>query len=105
MVIRKAFKMKVYPDKIEEYAKRHNPIWPELEKKLKEHGVENYSIFLDTETNSLFGYVEIESEEKWNAIAETAICKKWWAYMTDLMETNDDNSPVSKDLKSLFYMP
>ncbi|RKN78678.1 L-rhamnose mutarotase [Ulvibacterium marinum] len=105
MVIRKAFKMKVYPDKIEEYAKRHNPIWPELEEKLKEHGVENYSIFLDAETNSLFGYAEVESEEKWNALAETAVCKKWWAHMTDLMETNNDNSPVSKDLESLFYMP
>jgi L-rhamnose mutarotase len=103
-MIRKAFKMKVYPDKIEEYTKRHNPIWPELQEVLKEHGVHNYSIFLDSETNSLFGYAEIESEEQWNAIADTEICKKWWAHMVDLMETNDDDSPVSIDLEGVFYM-
>lgn len=97
--------MKVYPDKIAEYIKKHNPIWPELEKILKEHGIHNYSIFLDEETNFLFGYAEVESEEKWNAIAKTDICKKWWAYMKDMMETNTDNSPVSVNLENVFYMP
>lgn len=104
-MIRKAFKMKVYPDKIEEYTKRHNPIWKELEEVLKNHGVHHYSIFFDSETHSLFGYAELESEEKWHAIADTEICKKWWEYMADLMETNSDNSPVSKDLKTVFYLP
>ncbi|MGB3149156.1 MAG: L-rhamnose mutarotase [Maribacter sp.] len=104
-MIRKGFKMKVYPDKIAEYIKKHNPIWPELEKILKEHGIHNYSIFLDEETNFLFGYAEVESEEKWNAIAKTDICKKWWAYMKDMMETNTDNSPVSVNLENVFYMP
>ena len=104
-MIRKAFKMKLYPDKMEEYTKRHNPIWPDLETTLKEHGVHNYSIFLDSDTDTLFGYVEVESEEKWNAIAQTTVCKKWWLYMADIMETNQDNSPVSKDLEPLFYMP
>lgn len=104
-MIRKAFKMKVFPDKVEEYEKRHNPIWKELEAVLKEQGVHNYSIFLDVDSNALFGYAEIESEEKWNAIAETDICKKWWSYMADLMETNEDSSPVSSDLKSVFHLP
>lgn len=43
--------------------KRHNPIWPELEKVLKDHGVLNYSLFLHAETRQLFGYAELESEE------------------------------------------
>lgn len=104
-MIRKAFKMKVYPDKIEEYGKRHNPIWPELKEVLKGHGVGNYSIFLDNETHSLLGYAEVESEEKWKAIAETEICRKWWRHMADLMETNADDSPISVDLTTIFYMP
>ena len=104
-MIRKAFKMKVYPDKIGEYINRHNPIWPELEKVLKEHGVHNYSIFLDSETHILFGYAEIGSEKKWKAIADTAVCKKWWAYMAPLMETNADYSPVSIDLNNIFHIP
>ena len=104
-MIRKAFKMKVYPDRIKEYTKRHNPIWKELESVLKNHGVHNYSIFFDDKTHSLFGYAEIESEEEWKAISDTKICKKWWDYMAGIMETTSDNSPVSIDLKSVFYMP
>ncbi len=104
-MIRKAFKMKVYSDRVEEYTKRHNPIWPELQEVLKDHGVHNYSIFLDIETHFLFGYAEIESEEKWEAIAHTEICKKWWAHMDSLMETNTDNSPVSVALEGVFYLP
>ncbi len=48
----------------EEYERRHNPIWPELEKVLKDYGVSNYSIFLHPETRQLFGYAEIHSEEQ-----------------------------------------
>lgn len=103
-MIRKAFKMKVYPDQIEEYTKRHNPIWTELEEVLKNHGVHNYSIFFDSETHVLFGYAELESEEKWKRIADTEICKKWWTHMAPLMETNEDNSPMSKVLKEVFHM-
>lgn len=62
-MIRKAFKMKIYPDKIGEYTKRHNPIWKELYDVLKSSGVHNYSIYFDPQTNNLFGYAEIESEE------------------------------------------
>ena len=75
-MIRKAFEMTLYPDKFSEYKKRQNPIWKELENVLKNHEVHNYSIFFDEETHVLFGYAEIESEEKWEAIAETEVCKK-----------------------------
>lgn len=103
-MIRKAFVMHVNPDKHEEYKKRHNPIWKELEQALKEHGVHNYSIFLDTDTSVLFGYAEIESPQRWQAIAQTAICKKWWAYMKEIMPSNPDNSPLSKELHEVFHI-
>ncbi|GAA3603434.1 L-rhamnose mutarotase [Flavivirga amylovorans] len=104
-MVRKAFKMKVFPDKTEEYIKRHTPIWKELEVVLKAHGVSNYNIFLEEETSFLFAFAEVASEEKWSEIANTDVCKKWWKYMSDLMETNDDNSPVSIELKQVFYLP
>ncbi len=55
-----AFKMKLFKGCEEEYKKRHDAIWPELEALLKETGIEDYSIFLDEETNSLFGVLKIE---------------------------------------------
>jgi L-rhamnose mutarotase len=103
-MIRKAFVMSVNPGCEEEYERRHRPIWPELEAVLKAHGVHNYSIFLHPETRQLFGYAEIESEERWAAIAATEVCQRWWQHMTDLMPTNPDASPVSRGLKELFHL-
>ena len=103
-MIRKGFLMRVHPDRHEEYRDRHNPIWPELEAVLKSHGVHNYSIFLDPETSRLFGYVEIEDEARWAAIARTGACQKWWAYMADIMPSNPDHSPESTDLQEVFLL-
>jgi len=103
-MIRKAFLMSVNPGSHDEYEKRHRPIWDDLEEVLKKNGVTNYSIFLDGETSQLFGYAEIESEELWNAIADTDECQRWWAYMRDVMPTNDDNSPESRGLKEVFHL-
>jgi len=103
-MIRKAFKMSVNPDKHAEYQKRHSPIWADLEKELKSHGSHHYSIFLDPETSELFAYVEIESEERWDAVSQTDACRRWWAFMKDIMPSNPDNSPISKELKQVFYL-
>ncbi len=45
-MIRKAFVMQVNADAHEEYQRRHNPIWPELEAVLKSHGAHHYAIIL-----------------------------------------------------------
>jgi L-rhamnose mutarotase len=103
-MIRKAFVMSVNPGSEDEYVRRHSPIWDDLHAVLKKHGVQNYSIFLEPKTNQLFGYAEIESEEKWSRITETDECKRWWAYMKDLMPTNEDDSPMSTDLKEIFHI-
>ena len=103
-MIRKAFLMTLKPGSREEYERRHNPIWPELQEVLKKHGVHNYSIFLERENDKLFAYAEIESEAKWQQIAETESCRRWWSYMKDLMLTNEDESPVSILLAELFHL-
>jgi L-rhamnose mutarotase len=103
-MIRKAFLMKVNEGAHEEYERRHRPIWEELQTVLKRHGVRNYSIFLEPETNQLFGYAEIESEELWAQIADTDECRRWWTFMKDVMPTNADDSPVSVDLREVFHL-
>lgn len=103
-MIRKAFVMTLNPGQKEEYTKRHNPIWPELEEVLKQHGVHNYSIFHEQEAEQLFAYAEVESDELWQRVAETDACRRWWAYMKDLMLTNPDNSPVTRDLDEVFHL-
>ncbi|MBN1998875.1 L-rhamnose mutarotase [candidate division KSB1 bacterium] len=102
--MRIAFKMKLKEGYAGEYDHRHNPIWPELESVLINHGVVDYTIFLDQDTNDLFGYAEIEDMEKWQKIAQTDVCQRWWKYMAPLMEVNEDYSPKSKDLRQVFHI-
>lgn len=103
-MIHKSFKMHLYEGMTEEYERRHNLLWPEMKDMIHEYGGHNYSIFLDSETNVLYGYIEIEEEGKWAKSADTAINRKWWDYMADIMDTNPDNSPVSVDLKPVFHL-
>ena len=103
-MIRKAFRMAVHAGQEQEYERRHRPIWRELEETLVRHGVLTYSIFLDPDTRDLFAYVEIESEERWAAIASTGECRRWWAYMRDVMPANADDSPVSRELREVFHL-
>lgn len=103
-MIRKAFVMSVYEGQEAEYERRHRPIWAELEAVLKAHGVHNYSIFLEPTSRQLFGYVEVEDEVKWNAIAQTDACRRWWAHMKEVMPSNPDNSPVTTDLREVFHL-
>lgn len=104
MMIRKANVMKVYKDQYAEYKKRHDELWPEMEEMLKAHGVSDYSIFLLEETGQLFAYLRVSDEVLYEKVSQTEICQKWWAHMEPLMETNADNSPVSKDLEEVFYL-
>lgn len=96
--------MYVNKDSYEEYEKRHRELWPEMKEELKNHGANNYSIFLNKNNGELFAYLEVPDVSKYNEIANTEICKKWWDYMEPLMKTNADNSPVALDLKEVFHL-
>ena len=96
--------MSVDPAHRDDYVRRHNPIWRDLEDTLLAHGVRRYSIFLDPQTSDLFAYAEIEDEEKWAAIATTGVCQRWWQMMRDIMPSNADASPVSRDLAEVFHL-
>ena len=101
---RVAFKMKLFKGKEAEYKKRHDELWPDLKLLLKNAGVKDYSIFLDEETNILFGYLTIDDAMKLDELPDEPVMKKWWAYMKDIMETNEDNSPVNIPLKEVFFL-
>ncbi len=100
----KGFKMRVYHNCHEEYERRHNLLWPEMKEMIHNYGGRNYTIFLDKDTDTLFGYLEVEDEELWAKSADDPVCRKWWDYMADVMDTNEDNSPVSIDLKEVFHL-
>lgn len=101
---RVAFKMFLKQGFEKEYEKRHNEIWPDLKILIEESGVYDYSIFWDKETNILFATQKVKGDGGSQDLGNSPIVQKWWAYMADIMETNPDNSPVSEELKEVFYM-
>lgn len=102
--LRNAFKMKLKPGFEAEYKKRHDEIWPELQTLLSDAGIQDYTIFLDEETLTLFAFQKIKEGFEEEFLPNHPIVKKWWKYMGDIMETNPDNSPVSSPLKEVFHM-
>ncbi len=103
-MIRKAFRASIFPGHHVEYERRHSPIWQELADVLLRHGVRTYSIYLDVETNDLFGYVEVESEAQWQAMATTDVCRRWWRHMREIMPAREDDSPVTAELREVFHL-
>jgi L-rhamnose mutarotase len=100
-----AFQMQLFKGYEEEYKRRHDELWPELKALLKQTGISDYSIFLNSNTNSLFGVLTIDEPSKLDELPAHPVMQKWWAYMSDIMETNPDHSPVSIPLKNVFYLP
>lgn len=99
-----AFKMKLHKGMEAEYKRRHDQLWPELKQLLKQVGIKDYSIFLDEETNYLFGVLKIDNPKAMDDLPNHPVMKKWWAYMKDIMITHPDDSPVSTPLTDVFYL-
>ena len=96
--------MQLKPGFEAEYKKRHDEIWPELSALLSESGIQDYSIYLDRKTLTLFAVQKLADDFEPEAIPRHPIVKKWWAYMADIMDTNPDNSPVTGELIEVFHM-
>lgn len=102
---RHAFKMRLNPGAEAEYIRRHDAIWPELAALLRASGISNYSIHLDRETHTLFGYLERSDDHTMDDLPNHPVMKRWWAFMGDIMETNPDGSPVAIPLAETFHLP
>jgi L-rhamnose mutarotase len=100
-----AFKMRLNPGMQAEYKRRHDEIWPELVALLHEAGISDYSIHLDEETNTLFGVLWRADDHRMDALPDSPVMQRWWAYMADIMETKSDNEPVAVPLQTVFHMP
>ena len=103
-MIRKGFTMHLHAGMEEEYAQRHAALWPEMKAMIAAYGGHNYSIFLDRRSGTLFGYIELEDEARWQESAQDPVCRKWWDYMAPLMDVKPDNSPITVELPEVFHL-
>ena len=100
-----AWSAKIKEGKKEEYIRRHNEIWPELVKVLKDAGIGNYTIW--AEGNTLFGYYECEKGVEFAAKtqANSPVVEKWNEYMKDVMDmTLDPETGAQPKLVKVFTL-
>ena len=95
---RVAFRLRVRPERLDEYIKIHAHVWPELLSDLTAAGYRNYSIFADGP--ELFGYLECDD---WDA-AQAAMSasdanRRWQAWMSEFLET-----PVDPDAEQPLHL-
>jgi L-rhamnose mutarotase len=99
-----AFRMILKPGHAAEYRRRHDAIWPELAKALREAGVRDYRIFLDEETNHLFAVMRRDPGHRLAALRESVLMQRWWEMMADIMETAPDKAPKEQPLAMVFSL-
>lgn len=83
MTQRICFRLRVRPDRAEEYVRRHRQVWPEMLDALRDAGWRNYSLFL-AEDGMLIGYLECEDfAAAQAAMASTEVNGRWQAEMAE----------------------
>ncbi len=80
------FLLKVKPDMLEEYKRRHEHVWPGMLAALRDTGWNNYSIFM-REDGTLFGYLETpDFDAARTGMAKLEVNQRWQDYMKDFFE-------------------
>ena len=99
-----AFRMQLLPGQAEEYKRRHDAIWPELERLLRDAGISDYSIFLDEEANALCAVLRRGDGHRLDKLPRSDLMRRWWRHMADIMVVQDDQAPVQRALRPMFHM-
>lgn len=100
-----AFRMVLKAGEADAYRSRHDAIFPELVQALRVAGVSDYSIWLDPETHHLFAILTRSDDHGMDALPQTEIVKRWWAFMADIMETDANDVPHQVPLVPMFHLP
>ena len=86
---RVCFLLKVRADRLEEYRRRHQAVWPDMLAALRESGWHNYSLFL-RDDGLLVGYLETDDFPAAQAAMErTEVNARWQAEMAPFFEDLD----------------
>jgi L-rhamnose mutarotase len=86
-VKRVGFQLKVRQDLIEDYKKRHQAVWPEMQDALRRAGWHNYSLFMRPD-GTIFGYVEVDESfaQVLDNMEQEEINLRWQTYMDGFFE-------------------
>lgn len=81
---RAAFRIRIRPERVDDYVAAHAEVWPELREALTRSGVRNYTIFLAGD--QAFGYYEADDLDAADALmAAEDVNRRWQEAMAPLV--------------------
>jgi L-rhamnose mutarotase len=103
---RVGFLLKVRPDMIPEYQRRHREVWPEMLDALSRNGWHNYSLFM-RDDGLLFGYAEVEATfaDALAGMSKEEVNARWQAEMAPFFEGAGDHADrMMEELVEVFHL-
>lgn len=99
--------IKVKPEKLADYKYHHENAWPEVNAKIKECNLSNYSIY--SRGDYLFTYYEYTGDDYEADMAKMAADPKtqeWWDVVKPLMEPLSDRSEGEfwSDMEEVYHL-
>jgi L-rhamnose mutarotase len=90
---RVCFLLKVKADRLEEYQRRHEAVWPDMLQALRETGWRNYSLFLRPD-GLLVGYFETPNyAQALEGMAGREVNERWQREMSGFFENLEGRRP------------
>jgi L-rhamnose mutarotase len=105
---RVGFRLQLRKDRLDEYVEHHKNVWPEMQAALTETGWHNYTLFLDRNDATLFGYFETpDYQAALDGMATKEINLKWQAMMAEFFVTLEGRRPDEGFLRleDVFFLP
>jgi L-rhamnose mutarotase len=104
---RVCFVLQVKKELLEEYKSRHQKIWPEMLRVLKEAGIHNYSIFLRPDGLMVNYFETADVEQSFRIARSSPVYEKWQEAMARYFVS--ESGDLSKEsgggpLEQVFYL-
>lgn len=99
------FQFKIQKDRIEEYKKIHQNVWPEMLQALREAGWHHYTLFM-REDGLVFGYFESEQTlaEAQAKMAEKEVNTRWQEFMSPFTDEGARPDEGFVELEEYFHL-
>ena len=91
--------MRLRPDSLEAYKRAHDELWPTVAEGMSRN---NVSMAIYHSGDRLFVFATAPSESDWNASRNDPSLEKWNTYMTQFLQTDENEKIVFESLENVF---
>jgi L-rhamnose mutarotase len=101
-MIRQSFVIRLKPGALEDYAREHSKMWPELVEEIRASGIKSITMVADDPL--LYVFSEVESEDSWDRLWRSDVHMRWGEAMSPFLVFRDDGIVDSRPLREVFHL-